>query len=253
MFSQVAQDSQIKVGKLLWIAGHSGPETAEDSRTHFGIFAPGVTQLFPDGHIINLHPWEHNDVAPALAAAFSTDVPIVALHLTRPPIEVPDREKLGIASHLDASKGAYLIRDYDERPKEGVVIVRGTSSTNTVVSILDQISSKHNVKIVSAVSWELFQMQSEEYRESIISEVEWSDSMIVTNTGLRIMHNWISNRLVSEYSVSPDWDNNWRTGGSVDEIIDEAHLSPRWVLEAIDKFTSERDDRLSRLKANIPS
>ena len=67
------------------------------------------------------------------------------------------------------------------------------------------------------------------------------------------MHNWISNRLVSEYSVSPDWDNNWRTGGSVDEIIDEAHLSPRWVLEAIDKFTSERDDRLSRLKANIPS
>ena len=253
LFSQVAQDSQIKVGKLLWIAGHSGPETAEDSRTHFGIFAPGVTQLFPDGHIINLHPWEHNDVAPALAAAFSTDVPIVALHLTRPPIKVPDRERLGIASHLDASKGAYLIRDYDERPKEGVVIVRGTSSTNTVVSILDQISSKHNVKIVSAVSWELFQMQSEEYRESIISEVEWSDSMIVTNTGLRIMHNWISNRLVSEYSVSPDWDNNWRTGGSVDEIIDEAHLSPRWVLEAIDKFTSERDDRLSRLKSNIPS
>ena len=253
LFSQVAQDSQIKVGKLLWIAGHSGPETAEDSRTHFGIFAPGVTQLFPDGHIINLHPWEHNDVAPALAAAFSTDVPIVALHLTRPPIQVPDREKLGIASHLDASKGAYLIRDYDERPREGVVIVRGTSSTNTVVSILDQISSKHNVKIVSAVSWELFQRQSKEYRESIISEVEWSDSMIVTNTGLRIMHNWISNRLVSEYSVSPDWDNNWRTGGSVDEIIDEAHLSPRWVLEAIDKFTSERDDRLSRLKANIPS
>ena len=253
LFSQVAQDSQIKVGKLLWIAGHSGPETAEDSRTHFGIFAPGVTQLFPDGHIINLHPWEHNDVAPALAAAFSTDVPIVALHLTRPPIQVPDREKLGIASHLDASKGAYLIRDYDERPREGVVIVRGTSSTNTVVSILDQISSKYNVKIVSAVSWELFQRQSKEYRESIISEVEWSDSMIVTNTGLRIMHNWISNRLVSEYSVSPDWDNNWRTGGSVDEIIDEAHLSPRWVLEAIDKFTSERDDRLSRLKANIPS
>ena len=131
LFSQVAQDSQIKVGKLLWIAGHSGPETAEDSRTHFGIFAPGVTQLFPKGHIINLHPWEHNDVAPALAAAFSTDVPIVALHLTRPAIEVPDRQKMGIASHFDASKGAYLIRDFDERPRDGVVIVRGTSSTNT--------------------------------------------------------------------------------------------------------------------------
>ena len=252
LFSQVAQDSQIKVGKLLWIVGHSGPETAEDSRTHFGIFAPGVTQLFPDGHIINLHPWEHNDVAPALAAAFSTDVPIIALHLTRPAIEVPDREKLGIASHLDASKGAYLIRDYDDRPKEGVVIVRGTSATRTVVSILEQIGTDHNVKIVSAVSWELFRRQDQSYKDSIISKTEWSDSMIVTNTGLRIMHNWISNRVVSEYSVSPDWDDSWRTGGSLDEIIDEAHLSPRWVSKAIRKFTSERDSRLERLRSAIP-
>ena len=253
LFSQVAQDSQIKVGRLLWIVGHSGPETAEDSRTHFGIFAPGVTQLFPTGHIINLHPWEHNDVAPALAAAFSTDVPIVALHLTRPAIEIPDREKLGIASHFEASKGAYLIRDYDNRPKEGVVIVRGTSSTNTIVSILEQIGSEYNVKIVSAVSWELFRRQDQAYKDSIISETEWSDSMIVTNTGLRIMHNWISNRIVSEYSVSPDWDDNWRTGGSLDEIIDEAHLSPRWVLEAIQKFASERNSRLERLNKQVPS
>ena len=253
LFSQVAQDSQIKVGRLLWIVGHSGPETAEDSRTHFGIFAPGVTQLFPTGHIINLHPWEHNDVAPALAAAFSTDVPIVALHLTRPAIEIPDREKLGIASHFEASKGAYLIRDYDNRPKEGVVIVRGTSSTNTIVSILEQIGSEYNVKIVSAVSWELFRRQDQAYKDSIISETEWSDSMIVTNTALRIMHNWISNRIVSEYSVSPDWDDNWRTGGSLDEIIDEAHLSPRWVLEAIQKFASERNSRLERLNKQVPS
>ncbi len=253
LFSQVAQDSQIKVGRLLWIVGHSGPETAEDSRTHFGIFAPGVTQLFPTGHIINLHPWEHNDVAPALAAAFSTDVPIVALHLTRPAIEIPDREKLGIASHFEASKGAYLIRDYDNRPKEGVVIVRGTSSTNTMVSILEQIGSEHNVKIVSAVSWELFRRQDQAYKDSIISETEWSDSMIVTNTALRIMHNWISNRIVSEYSVSPDWDDNWRTGGSLDEIIDEAHLSPRWVLKAIRKFASERNSRLERLNKQVPS
>ncbi len=253
LFSQVAQDSQIKVGRLLWIVGHSGPETAEDSRTHFGIFAPGVTQLFPTGHIINLHPWEHNDVAPALAAAFSTDVPIVALHLTRPAIEIPDREKLGIASHFEASKGAYLIRDYDNRPKEGVVIVRGTSSTNTIVSILEQIGSEYNVKIVSAVSWELFRRQDQAYKDSIISETEWSDSMIVTNTGLRIMHNWISNRIVSEYSVSPDWDDNWRTGGSLDEIIDEAHLSPRWVLKAIRKFASERNSRLERLNKQVPS
>jgi len=252
LFSQLAQDSQMKVGKLLWVAGHSGPETAEDSRTHFGIFAPGVTQLFPKGHIINLHPWEHNDVAPALAAALSTDVPIVALHLTRPAINIPNREELGIASHFDASKGAYLIRDYDERPHDGVVIVRGTSSTNTVVSILDEISSKYNVKIVSAISWELFDRQSEEYNSSVMNNKEWADSMVITNTSLSVMNNWISNRVVSDYSLSPDWDNRWRTGGSLEQIIDEAHLSPRWVMKAIEKFSSERDIRLSKLKQEIP-
>ena len=62
LFSQLAQDCELKVGKVLWVAGHSGPETAEDSRTHFGIFETDVTQLFPDGHVIDLHPWEYNEV-----------------------------------------------------------------------------------------------------------------------------------------------------------------------------------------------
>jgi len=38
LFSQLAQDSEIKVGRVLWVVGHSGPETADDSRTHFGVF-----------------------------------------------------------------------------------------------------------------------------------------------------------------------------------------------------------------------
>ena len=35
LYSQIAQDSQLMVGKTIWVAGHSGPETAEDFRTHF--------------------------------------------------------------------------------------------------------------------------------------------------------------------------------------------------------------------------
>ena len=163
-------------------------------------------------------------------------------------------QQLGAAPIRMTSSGGlrHLIRDYDERPHEGVVIVRGTSSTNTVVSILDEISSKYNVKIVSAISWELFDMQSEEYKSSIIDSREWADSMIITNTGLSVMKNWISNRTVSDYSLSPDWDNRWRTGGSLEQIIDEAHLSPRWVLKAIEKFSSERTMRLNKLKQEIP-
>ena len=255
LFSQLAQDSNLKVGKLIWIAGHSGPETAEDSRTHFGIFAPGVTQLFPDGHIINLHPWEHNEVAPSLAAALSTDVPIVALHLTRPPVEIPDREKLGMASHLDASKGAYIIKDYNnDKEKMGVIIVRGTSSTNSIVTLIDQLKQNGpNVKIVSAISWELFSKQSKDHQESIISATEWSDSMVITNGALRLMHKWISNKIVEKYSMSPDFDNRWRTGGSVDEIIAESKLDSKSIFDGILKFANERPKRLELIKKSLPS
>ena len=103
LFSQLAQDCDLKVGKILWVAGHSGPETADDSRTHFGVFSPGVTQLFPKGQIINLHPWEYNEVPVMLAAAFKQTAPIVALHLTRPPITIPDRAALGMPSHFEAA------------------------------------------------------------------------------------------------------------------------------------------------------
>jgi len=255
LFSQLAQDSDLKVGKLIWVAGHSGPETAEDSRTHFGIFAPGVTQLFPQGHIINLHPWEHNEVAPVMAAAMNTKTPIIAIHLTRPPVEIPDRNKLGIASHLDAAKGAYIIKNYDSnKNKDGVVIIRGTSSINSLIKILPQIKSDGpNVKIIAAISWELFRLQPLEYQQRIISDIEWPDSMIITNGAISLMKNWISNRVVNEYSLSPDFDNRWRTGGSVDEIIAESKLDPQSLLDGINRFANERNDRLNRLRQSIPN
>ena len=255
LFSQLAQDSDLKVGKLIWVAGHSGPETAEDSRTHFGIFAPGVTQLFPQGHIINLHPWEHNEVAPTMAAAMNTKTSIIAIHLTRPPVEIPDRNKLGMASHLDAAKGAYIIKNYDSnKNKDGVVIIRGTSSINSLIKILSQIKSDGpNVKIIAAISWELFRLQPLEYQQRIISDIEWPDSMIITNGAISLMKNWISNRVVNEYSLSPDFDNRWRTGGSVDEIIAESKLDPQSLLDGINRFANERNDRLNRLRQSIPN
>ncbi|MDW7682182.1 MAG: transketolase, partial [bacterium] len=253
LFSQLAQDSELKVGKVLWIAGHSGPETAEDSRTHFGIFAPGVTQLFPEGQIINLYPWEHNEVAPMIGAAMVTDKPIIALHLTRPPIEIPDRKKLGIASHFEAAKGVYLIRDYkQDQPKMGCIFVQGTSTTANIIKILPKLDEAGlNVKIVAAVSYELFKLQPESYQKKIVTDSDWLDSTVVTNAARRNMHDWIYSKIAEEYAISSDWDNRWRTGGSVEELCEEAHISPGWLLKGIEKFARDRDKRLSRIKAML--
>ncbi len=249
IFSQMAQDAEVKLGKVLWVAGHSGPETAEDSRTHFGIYSPSVTQLFPKGKVINLYPWEHNEVAPMLTAAMAADVHIIALHLTRPGIAIPDRKKLGMASHLDSAKGAYLIRDYrPDLPKMGTIFVQGTVSTANVVGLLDDLDSKElNVKLVAAVSPELFQRQSDSYKKSIADDADWMNSTIISSSAVIAMQDWLGNRLSSEYAITAEWDNNWRTGGSLNEVMEEAHLSRGWLLKGIERFARDYDARIKRL------
>ena len=253
LFSQLAQDCEFKVGKVLWVAGHSGPETAEDSRTHFGIFSPGVTQLFPKGKVINLYPWEYNEVPVLLAAAFSRNVPIVALHLTRPNVEIPDREALGMASHFEAARGAYIMRDYrpDTAP-EGVIIVQGTSAVANTVKILPELDSRGlNVKIVVAVSPELFDLQNEGYKNGILSPSERMDSTVVSTAARSLMHPWLFNKTGEEYALTPDWDNNWRTGGSIEEILEESGLSPERILEGIERFAADRAKRLGGLRSSL--
>jgi transketolase len=251
LFSQLAQDCPLKVGKVIWVVGHSGPETAEDSRTHFGIFAPGVTQLFPDGHVLNLHPWEHNEVAPLLAAALQRDEPIIALHLTRPNVTVPDRAKLGVAPYLDAARGAYVIKPFDpKRRKEGTLIVQGTSTTESVYQLLPRLLAGEgpNVKLVQACSWELFRTQDATYKDKVLPHAEWLDSTVITNGARRLMHDWLPHRVAEEYAMSSDWDDRWRTGGSVEELKREAHIDPDSIWQGIARFAAEREQRLARLR-----
>jgi transketolase len=253
LFSQLAQDCDLKVGKVLWIAGHSGPETADDSRTHFGIFAPGVTQLFPKGRVINLHPWEYNEVPVLLGAALKLDVPLVALHLTRPPIEIPDRAELSMPSHFEAARGAYVVRDYQEgQRRSGVLIVQGTSAMASMVEVLPELARRElNVKVVCATSPQLFALQPKAYRHEVLSPEEWADSTVITTQARWLMHDWLFSKVSEAYALSADWDDRWRTGGALDELIDEAHLSPRWVLKGIERFVRERDERLVRVQALV--
>ena len=74
VWSQQNQDSLFRTGVLHILAGHSGPETAADGRTHFGIFAPQVWKLFPRGATIHLNFWDYNDVAPGYFAAAGSGV-----------------------------------------------------------------------------------------------------------------------------------------------------------------------------------
>ena len=255
LFSQFCQDADNKVGKLLWVGAHTGPETADDSRTHFGIFSVGVHQLFPKGHIINLFPWEYNEVPVLLAEAFKTDVPLIALHVTRPEMEIPDRAALGIPSHFEAGKGAYVLRPFVKGQKKcGTIIVQGTSIVYSILSLLPTLNEREfNVKIVCVTSTELFDRQPKEYRQSVIEEADRVDSTFFTTQSRLMMAAWSFNSLNEEYCLSSDHDNRWRTGGTLEEVLEEAHMNPSWVLKSIERFVNDQQIRLAALSTQLNS
>lgn len=250
LYSQLAADCELKTGKSIWIAGHSGPETAEDSRTHFGVFSPGVTQLFPDGHVIDLHPYEYNEVPVLLAAALRTDAPIVALHLTRPAIETVDRAALGLASHLEAARGAYILRDYrDGAPRQGCLFVQGTMSTYNLIRALPAIDAAGvNVKLVAVPCPQLFALQDEVYRDRTITGADRLNSTFVTNRAKRLMHDWDYNPHARRYAMCSDWDDAWRVGGALDDVCEDAKIDPASLAAGVIRFARDYEARMAELK-----
>ena len=163
---QQNQDSPFRVGVLNILAGHSGPETAADARTHFGIFAPQVWKLFPRGQVITLSFWDYNDVAPgyfaaAEIAARDPKVGVIVLEVARPDFPVADRSTFADTDLTAAAKGFYVIRDFDpDKPKQGYVVVQGSSSTVNLVNALPRLEAAGvNVKVIAAISEELFARQ----------------------------------------------------------------------------------------------
>ena len=112
VWSQQNQDSRFRVGVLHILSAHSGPETAADARTHFGIFAPQVWKLFPRGQAINLNFWDYNDVAPgyfaaAEIAARDPKVGIITIEVARPDFAVADRSHFADYRSESARPKAY--------------------------------------------------------------------------------------------------------------------------------------------------
>ena len=253
VWSQQNQDSPFRTGVLHILAGHSGPETAADARTHFGIFSPQVWKLFPRDQVIVLSFWDYNDVAPgyfaaAEIAANDPKVGVIVIEVARPDFPVSDRSTFADTDLKAAAKGFYMIRDFDpDKPRDGYVMVQGSSSTVNLVSVLSRLEEEGvNVRVIAAISEELFRRQSQEYQDSVLPAAAKYDLMVVT-TGTRRM--WpVQNvgPLTDEYSLTSDWDNQWLTGGSEADVIAEAHLDAESIYKGIKRFAAERDSRLGR-------
>jgi transketolase len=252
VWSQQNQDSKFRTGVLHILAGHSGPETAADARTHFGIFSPQVWKLFPLGQVINLSFWDYNDVAPgyfaaAEIAAREKKVGIIVIEVARPDFKVVDRTKFADSDIRAAAKGLYVVRDFAPGPRHGYVVAQGSSATMNLVSILPRLEQAGiNVKVISAISEELFDHQPEAYRESVLPSAAKQDLMFVSSGTRRMWPLRNVGPLTDEYSLTSDWDNQWLSGGLEPDVIAEAHLDPESIFAGVQRFAHNHASRIAR-------
>jgi transketolase len=212
-----------------------------------------VWRLFPRGQTINLSLWDYNDVAPAYFAAAEIaardpKVGIIIIEVARPDVPVVDRNTFADTDLKAAAKGLYVIRDFAPgKPKQGYVIAQGASSTVNLVKILPRLEQAGiNVKIISAISEELFDHQPEAYRKAVLPEEALFDAMVVSSGTRRVWPVRNLGPMTDAYSLTSDWDNQWLTGGLEKEVIEEAHLDPEAIFQGISRFAAERRKRMSQ-------
>ena len=258
VWSQQNQDSPFRLGVLNILAGHSGPETAADARTHFGIYSPQVWKLFPRGQIINLNFWDYNDVAPAYFAAAEIaardpKVGIIVLEVARPDFPVRDRSTFADKDLKAAAKGFYVIRDFEpDKPKQGYVLVQGSSSTSNLMNILPRLEEEGiNVKVIAAISEELFLRQPKEYQNSVLPPEALCDLMVISTGTRRVWPLSNVGPLTDEYSLFSDWNDEWLTGGSEGDVISDAHLDSGSIYNGIKRFAEKRQTRISSMKEEL--
>jgi transketolase len=125
-------------------------------------------------------------------------------------------------------------------------------ATHNLLRVLPDLDRLElNVKVVAAISPQLFAAQDRTYRESVVGPADRLDAMVVTNGAFALMRHWAGGPQVREYSLSADWDDRWRTGGTLEEVIEEAHLDAGHILEAIRRFAVERPQRLGALRDEL--
>jgi transketolase len=258
VWSQQNQDSRFRTGVLHILAAHSGPETAADARTHFGIFSPQVWKLFPRGQVINLSFWDYNDVAAgyfaaAEIAARDKKVGIITIEVARPDFPVADRATFADTDLKAAAKGLYVIRDFAPgKPKHGYVVAQGSSATFNLVSILPKLEQAGiNVKVISAISEELFDRQPEAYQRSVLPTEARQDLMFVTGGTRRMWPLRNVGAQADEYSLTADWDNQWLSGGLEPDVIAEAHLDKESIFAGVLRFAKHREQRLNAQRSAL--
>ena len=149
---------------VIHIFTHDSIGVGEDGPTHQPVEQLLSLRSVPG--LITLRPADANEVVEAWRVIIELHHEPAALVLTRQALPTLDRTKYAAASGV--AEGAYVLADVDDGKPEVVLIASG-SEVYQCVEAYEQLKAQGiKARVVSMPSWELFERQSQEYRESVI-------------------------------------------------------------------------------------
>ncbi len=148
--------------KTIYVFTHDSIGLGEDGPTHQPIEQLAAMRAIPD--LAVLRPGDANETAQAWRVAITHKGP-VALALTRQALPTLDRSSMASASNL--IKGGYVLLDSKETPQ--LILIATGSELSLAVDAAQKLSQDGiSVRVVSMPSWELFEEQSKEYKETVL-------------------------------------------------------------------------------------
>ncbi len=150
--------------QVIYVFTHDSIALGQDGPTHQPIEQLASLRAIPD--LVVIRPCDANETAVAWRVAIETQDRPVALILTRQNVPTLDRGRYALAEGL--RKGAYVLADAPEGNPDVILIASG-SEVSLVVEARDKLAErKVRARIVSMPSWELFDAQPQEYRDSVL-------------------------------------------------------------------------------------
>jgi len=149
---------------VIFVFTHDSIGLGEDGPTHQPIEQLAALRAVPN--MIVMRPADANEVAEAYKVILKQRAHPVMLVLSRQGVPTFDRTKYGAASGVE--KGAYVLADAKGGAPQVILIGTG-SEVSLCVAAYDQLTAAGiQARVVSMPSWELFERQSQDYKDSVL-------------------------------------------------------------------------------------
>jgi transketolase len=149
---------------VIYVFTHDSIGVGEDGPTHQPIEQLAALRAIPQ--LIVIRPGDANETALAWRVAIETRHRPVALVLTRQNVPTLDRHQFASVEGL--RRGAYILAEAPGGKPDVILIGTGSEVALVVAARQKLAEQKIQARVVSMPSWELFELQPPEYRESVL-------------------------------------------------------------------------------------